>query len=310
MSKEDIDKGSKWDTDIAKELQLSNFGLICVAKDRITAPWLNFEAGALSKSMSDKTYVATLLVNVKPSDLSNTPLAAFQSTQMNHDDIKLLMNTMNNAAGEKTIDSNLFESSFEYRYASLDEKLNALSKETDETSEEKKTTEPVNADILEEILKNSRNTQRQLNDLDFASRNEVKQMIVKIDELYDRIDKQENFSREPAWSGKSFTIKKPSNFRFPEIEDLKHVLRKFRDSRLASLGNEFIKQVELNLSNGNIGFAAHRFMAAIDEVLSNEWSTNIKSDLDQMRDLCRDILNKLHFLNSPLKSNETPDPTP
>ena len=68
VSSEDIEKGARWNTDIAQELKESSFGLICVTKENLSAPWLNFEAGALSKTI-DNTYVAPLLFDVKPSDL-------------------------------------------------------------------------------------------------------------------------------------------------------------------------------------------------------------------------------------------------
>ena len=51
VSSEDIDKGARWSTDIAKELENSTFGILCVTKDNLEAPWLSFEAGALSKTM-------------------------------------------------------------------------------------------------------------------------------------------------------------------------------------------------------------------------------------------------------------------
>ena len=51
VSSEDIDKGARWSTDIAKELEDSTFGILCVTKDNLEAPWLLFEAGALSKMM-------------------------------------------------------------------------------------------------------------------------------------------------------------------------------------------------------------------------------------------------------------------
>ena len=56
VSSEDIDKGARWSTDIAKELSDSKFGILCVTRDNINAPWLTFEAGALSKTM-DKAFV-------------------------------------------------------------------------------------------------------------------------------------------------------------------------------------------------------------------------------------------------------------
>lgn len=59
VSSEDIDKGARWSTDIAKELEDSTFGILCVTKDNLEAPWLLFEAGALSKMMRvSKKYLA------------------------------------------------------------------------------------------------------------------------------------------------------------------------------------------------------------------------------------------------------------
>ena len=52
VSSKDIDKGARWSTDIAKELEDSYFGIICVTKSNINAPWINFEAGALSKAVA------------------------------------------------------------------------------------------------------------------------------------------------------------------------------------------------------------------------------------------------------------------
>lgn len=45
VSSEDIDKGARWSTDIAKELENSTFGILCVTKENLEAPWLSFEAG-------------------------------------------------------------------------------------------------------------------------------------------------------------------------------------------------------------------------------------------------------------------------
>jgi hypothetical protein len=62
VSSEDIDKGARWSSDIAGELHASTYGLICLTKDNINAPWINFEAGALGKSI-DKARVRETLEN-------------------------------------------------------------------------------------------------------------------------------------------------------------------------------------------------------------------------------------------------------
>ncbi len=42
VSSEDIDKGARWSTDIAKELEASSYGILCVTAENVDAPWLNF----------------------------------------------------------------------------------------------------------------------------------------------------------------------------------------------------------------------------------------------------------------------------
>jgi hypothetical protein len=52
ISSEDIDKGSFWFGEIGNELSETGIGILCLTKDNIHAPWILFEAGALSKGLS------------------------------------------------------------------------------------------------------------------------------------------------------------------------------------------------------------------------------------------------------------------
>ena len=56
---DDIEKGSRWESNIANELETSNVGIICLTKDNINRPWILFEAGALSKNFG-KSKVCTI----------------------------------------------------------------------------------------------------------------------------------------------------------------------------------------------------------------------------------------------------------
>jgi len=85
VSSENIDKGSRWSLDIAKELQGSVYGILCVTKDNYKAPWLNFEAGALSKEL-DLSRVCPFLYNIKSSELKG-PLLQFQATVFEKEDV-------------------------------------------------------------------------------------------------------------------------------------------------------------------------------------------------------------------------------
>ena len=75
----DIDKGARWMADISGELENSSFGILCVTKDNIHAPWLNFEAGALSK-FAKQDRAAPFLFGVDVSEIREGPLSQFQAS--------------------------------------------------------------------------------------------------------------------------------------------------------------------------------------------------------------------------------------
>lgn len=54
VSSEDIAKGARWFTEIPGELEASRFGMICVTRDNAREPWVNCEAGALSRQVQRK----------------------------------------------------------------------------------------------------------------------------------------------------------------------------------------------------------------------------------------------------------------
>lgn len=78
VSSEDIDKGARWSTDIAKELEDSTFGILCVTKENLEAPWLSFKAGALSKTM-EKSFVTPFLFDIKRSEVQGPILINYFS---------------------------------------------------------------------------------------------------------------------------------------------------------------------------------------------------------------------------------------
>ena len=62
ISSEDIAKGTRGIADISEALEHSSFGILCLTKDNIYAPWLIFEAGALSKSVKQGRVAPFLFV--------------------------------------------------------------------------------------------------------------------------------------------------------------------------------------------------------------------------------------------------------
>lgn len=65
----DIEKGTRWSSDIAQELDDSMAGIFCVTKDNLNSQWLMFEAGAISKKV-EQSMVCPILIGIDNSDIN------------------------------------------------------------------------------------------------------------------------------------------------------------------------------------------------------------------------------------------------
>jgi hypothetical protein len=52
MSDQEIGTGRRWNEEIAKALDDTDFGIVCVTAQNQHAPWLMFEAGGLAKRLA------------------------------------------------------------------------------------------------------------------------------------------------------------------------------------------------------------------------------------------------------------------
>lgn len=151
FSPNDIDKGARWSNEIAKELEASRIGIICLTDDNLQAPWLMFEAGALSKSM-EMGRVCPILFGVEPTDLAG-PLVQFQAAPFSKDEIHKVIKAVNSQLGETSLDSNVLDSVFEKWWPDLDDKVSKiLEKERNSSGAELRS----DRELLEEVLKISR----------------------------------------------------------------------------------------------------------------------------------------------------------
>ena len=165
VSSEDIDKGARWSTDIAKELENSTFGILCVTKENLHAPWLSFEAGALSKSM-DKSFVTPFLFDIKRSEV-NGPILQFQSTIFERADIKKLLQTLNKACGDNGLSDKMLDRAFDVWYPTLENELSMIREQTDQSDDTATNHEEEQPSaIIEEILELSRDNQKLLRNPD------------------------------------------------------------------------------------------------------------------------------------------------
>lgn len=123
VSKSDIEAGERWAIEVAKELEASNFGLICVTRENITSPWLLFESGALAKSMQEGR-VIPLLLDIEFKDVSG-PLAQFQAQKVDREGLRKTIDSMNRFSPQKVLEARLSQL-FDMAWSSLEEKISEI----------------------------------------------------------------------------------------------------------------------------------------------------------------------------------------
>ena len=120
LSAEDINKGARWANEIAQVLDESNFGVICVTLGNAQAPWLNFEAGAISKTL-DVGRVAPLLLGVDRGEVTG-PLTQFQFTVFDRADVLRLVQSIN-AAYDNPIEADQVQRAFNACWRELEARI-------------------------------------------------------------------------------------------------------------------------------------------------------------------------------------------
>lgn len=121
MSEEDIAAGSRWLPEVSGELSAARVGILCVTPENQSAPWLVFEAGALSKTL-EQTYVCPLLFDLELGQLSG-PLAQFQASRLARDGVMRLIETLNGALGPAGLQSEALAEVFDVWWPKLEAKI-------------------------------------------------------------------------------------------------------------------------------------------------------------------------------------------
>lgn len=251
VSSEDIDKGSRWSLDIAKELEASTLGILCITRDNLEAPWIHFEAGALSKAL-DKNRVVPFLVGPRPADLKG-PLVQFQAVRATIDDVWKLVCTLTTLVSDGRLDEPRLRKTFEKWWPDLEVKLKEIAAQRS-TDAPKSPDRPVYP-IIQEVLETVRAQQKAL----VAIREELRVATEDRVRLEDAITNQSeepspSYSRlvvSKAKEGKGYALRiSARNFRseasLPHIRAVRRLLH--------ILGLEaHLKDLESRVASGEVG---------------------------------------------------------
>ncbi|WP_316366112.1 TIR domain-containing protein [Candidatus Thiodiazotropha sp. CDECU1] len=117
-SPEDISKGTRWNDSVASNLERSSTGIIFITSTNTTAPWIMFEAGALSKKVG-ASRVCPLLFEIEPTDLRG-PLSQFQGANFSKEDIWQLISDLNEELDEESLPHDVLRKLFEKWWPDLE----------------------------------------------------------------------------------------------------------------------------------------------------------------------------------------------
>ncbi|HLL72540.1 MAG TPA: toll/interleukin-1 receptor domain-containing protein, partial [Pyrinomonadaceae bacterium] len=145
LSLADIDKGARWRNDISEQLEQTQVGIICLTPENLSSHWLLFEAGALSK-MQRQSYVCTFLYDIEPTNVKD-PLAQFQYTIPDKEDVKSMILSINRAQGENAAPHPQIEKVFDWGWAEFEGHLSGISRLQKSQQQERPEKE-----ILKEVL--------------------------------------------------------------------------------------------------------------------------------------------------------------
>ncbi|MCA1606544.1 MAG: toll/interleukin-1 receptor domain-containing protein [Acidobacteria bacterium] len=159
MSSE-IDAGARWQSEVSSELESTDFGIICVTSENQDKPWINFEAGALAKSVA-LGRVVPLAVNLTTAEIRN-PLGQFQAQPLAKDGMLRVLLSLNSGA-QRTMPQEFIERSLEKWWPDLESEIEKVQREFDQGVSIKNPPRS-DRDLLEDILTSVRSLVRQKQD--------------------------------------------------------------------------------------------------------------------------------------------------
>lgn len=164
MSDTDVQKGSRGLHEIARALEGIKLGISCLTPENLAAPWILYEAGALSKALDDETRLWTYLLGGLSFQDIKPPLGMFQATKAEREETRKLIHSINAAIGGNPVPEVNLNEIFDAMWPKLDEKLSTMP-----GAEEQVDTMRSPEDMIAEILEISRaeaNRRRKTDSLD------------------------------------------------------------------------------------------------------------------------------------------------
>lgn len=162
MSERDIPAGERWATEIGRELEASSYGIICLTRENLHAPWVLFEAGALARSLSESA-VCPLLLGADFADLTGSPLTQFQAKKVTREGIREILHSVNSRSEQalhEAVLTRIFEALWPKLYEALETIPPAIAPPSGTPAR------PRESEVLEELVATVRRVEWRMGDFE------------------------------------------------------------------------------------------------------------------------------------------------
>ena len=191
FSDTDIPAGATWFGEIQERLNSSDYGIVVITTANWQRPWLNFEAGALSKKLKEDTNKVTpVLVNFEDTaQLTGHPLEQYNAVMLDKDGMWRLCSSIARSA---TRNVGHVQQRFAQMWPSLSDQIKAAKKTTEEEQPPPpEVSEPQRLDALTASVRSLEATVKQL-----VGQNSSGSIVVSGDNAQSWL-----FTRPKPWSG-------------------------------------------------------------------------------------------------------------
>ena len=156
MSDKDITAGSRWATDVGKQLESSNFGIVCITPENLNSAWVLFESGALAKTV-EYSRLVPLLFDLDFKDVSG-PLSQFQAKKFGPEAMESILDSINKVA-PTPINASRVQHLFSALWPQLEKDLQKLPAPAKSSDTQSKLTQ---SDVLENLVQSVRSLNQRL----------------------------------------------------------------------------------------------------------------------------------------------------
>ena len=158
VSTRDLAAGARWAIELAEKLEETAFGIVCVTRENQSEPWLNYEAGAIAKSIA-ASRVAPLAIDLSPAEIVH-PLGQFQATRADREGVGEIIKSMNEACASP-ISEKYLSKAIEMWWPQLEKRLEEIEMKSYKVESKASPSPRGERAILEEVLNTVRGLARQ-----------------------------------------------------------------------------------------------------------------------------------------------------